>query len=275
MRSLIDADILLYRVGHIVETPIDWGGDVWTLHADLGEAKSRFLHHVEKARAPGCDEAVLCVSHSPTVFRHDIYPFYKQNRSKGRKPVTHVPLRQWILEGCPDDDGFPRYKVECWEGLEADDVMGIIATTPETRCDVICSIDKDLRTVPGLHYNFDKDSEVVMVSDKDAREFLLTQCIAGDATDGIPGIPGIGMVKARNLLEKHGYEWQAVLDSYESFGLSKQDALCNSWLVCILTADLWKQGKPHLVPFDRPGATPMKVREALTYYGVGREEFAV
>ena len=34
---LIDGDILVYRITAAAETPIDWGNDLWTLHADMSE----------------------------------------------------------------------------------------------------------------------------------------------------------------------------------------------------------------------------------------------
>ena len=36
---LIDGDILAYRVTAAAETPIDWGNDLWTLHADMSDCR--------------------------------------------------------------------------------------------------------------------------------------------------------------------------------------------------------------------------------------------
>lgn len=227
---LIDADVLIYRAGHVSERPMNWGGDLWTLHADLGEAKERFLSMLGKATPPTDDPVILCVS-GDTNFRHLLYPGYKSNRSNSRKPVCHVPLRDWVLSGAAG-------KVEQGDNMEADDVLGILATLLVTEGAVICTIDKDLRTVPGRHYNFDKpELGVTFISTDEARRFWLTQCLAGDPTDGIPGIPGIGMVKAARLLKGQGYQWDTVLNAYNKAGLTYADALRNSWLVRILTKE--------------------------------------
>lgn len=39
LKILFDADMTVFRATSSVETPIQWDGDLWTLHADAGEAK--------------------------------------------------------------------------------------------------------------------------------------------------------------------------------------------------------------------------------------------
>lgn len=272
-KALIDADVLLYRCGHQAEVVTDWGDDVFTLHADGKEAKSRFLALVENSTPPG-RSPVLCMSDSPTVFRHTVYPEYKANRKGSRKPLTHKMVREWILDGCPEEcyGGDARYEVIQWPGLEADDVMGIMATrAPDS---IICTIDKDLRTVPGLHYNFDKPEEgVVRVSPEEAERFFLQQCVSGDATDGIPGIKGVGPKKAAGLLDRFGWNWEGVRKAYEHSGYTLQDALVNSWLVRILTDGLYMDLKVRLPNLVKEGSMP--VDQAMTHWGIGKEDYAV
>ena len=38
-KMLVDGDLLVYKITSGIEEPIDWGNDVWTLHADLKLAK--------------------------------------------------------------------------------------------------------------------------------------------------------------------------------------------------------------------------------------------
>ena len=37
---IVDADLVIYKIASSLEEPIDWGDDVWTLHADLGKGKT-------------------------------------------------------------------------------------------------------------------------------------------------------------------------------------------------------------------------------------------
>lgn len=96
-------------------------------------------------------------------------------------------------------------------GCEADDLLGIEqmsyndASVEES---MICSIDKDLRMIPGWHYHPGlrrRGSWIIephryLVSPLDAMRFFYTQLLMGDATDGIKGVVGIGKSKADKLL---------------------------------------------------------------------------
>lgn len=115
---------------------------------------------------------------------------YKGNRDGQQRPVHYGVVRQALLrEGaciCPDQ-------------LEADDMLGIRGTGLGSEC-VIVSIDKDLLQIPGRHFNWVTDS----YTEIDGREGCLRlgcQILSGDATDNVPGLPGIGEVKARKYLE--------------------------------------------------------------------------
>ena len=72
---------------------------------------------------------------------------------------------------------------------------------------VICSIDKDLLQVPGLHYNWvhdrsernDTNGKVSVSEDVGLRK-LYQQVLTGDSTDAILGIRGVGPVTARKII---------------------------------------------------------------------------
>jgi DNA polymerase-1 len=81
--------------------------------------------------------------------------------------------------------------------------MGI-HQTEET---IICTIDKDLLMIPGQHYNFVKD-EFKTVGYLDGLKHFYMQCLQGDRSDNIKGIPGIGLKKAERILEGCVTEYQ-------------------------------------------------------------------
>ena len=83
--------------------------------------------------------------------------------------------------------------------------MGIAASSGDA---IAVTIDKDLKGVPGWHYNPDKDECPNYVDDAEADKFLAFQLIKGDSTDGIPGLPGKGKgslnLRSLSLIKKTG-----------------------------------------------------------------------
>jgi hypothetical protein len=85
-------------------------------------------------------------------------------------------------------------------GIEADDAIGI-ALTQLGDSGISVSTDKDLRQVPGWHYDWVK-GDLHQVSKREGDFALYTQILAGDATDNVPGLEGVGEVKARKILDE-------------------------------------------------------------------------
>ncbi len=152
------------------------------------------------------------LSASGTHYRHEIYPAYKANR-KAEKPTHYYRLRDYLLE---------THGAELVLDQEADDALGI-AQTPET---CIVTIDKDLDQIPGWHYNFVKKDLYEITPDYGLRYFY-EQLLMGDRIDNIPGIYGIGPVKARALLASATNEremYEVVLREYERAPVARSGA---------------------------------------------------
>lgn len=70
LRILFDADMVVFRATSAVETPIQWDDNLWTLHADAGEAQVKvddtILTLTEKVlnhyKYEGNYEIVMCFS---------------------------------------------------------------------------------------------------------------------------------------------------------------------------------------------------------------------
>lgn len=136
-------------------------------------------------------------------FREDVYPEYKANRHKRQTVASlFVPrLRETaILEGA-----VPAH------GREADDLIRIWALEAKDPF-IVCSIDKDLKCIEGAHYNI-KKKEIEFVEKEQAIRFYYEQLLKGDPTDNIQGLPKVGDVRARKMLEncKHEEEMQEVV----------------------------------------------------------------
>jgi DNA polymerase-1 len=127
------------------------------------------------------------------------------------------------------------------DGLEADDVMGILATTDRFIGEsVVVTLDKDLRTVPGVHFNPLKDTKPLRVTDAQADYWWLTQALTGDTTDFYKGIPGCGPKKAEKILgplhpkASPAILWPKVLAAYHAASLTESDALQQARVARIL-----------------------------------------
>lgn len=233
----VDTDILLYKSTLSAEVEIDWGDDVWSLWADLKDAKSSFKWQMQNIVAKtGVTKVVCCLSDSESNFRKLIDPTYKSNRRGARKPVGYKALKEWVID---------EYATVVKPGLEGDDCLGIIATKPDTDC-IMVSDDKDLRTVFGRLYRPTSD-EMLTISEADADRFFLTQVLTGDVTDGYKGIPGIGPKKAEAILGPRP-SWGAVEQAYIKAGLTKDDAINQARLARILRWSDWSEqrGEPIL-----------------------------
>jgi DNA polymerase I len=230
MKALIDADILLYQLTASNEVEIRWTEDLHTLHSDPEQLKLEYDRRIKQIEDRlEVDYAILVYSGADN-FRKTVYPDYKGNRRGQRKPLAYAALKEWSLEA---------HKSEMWHGLEADDVMGIMATREPGEY-IIWSEDKDLMQIPGLLWRKD---ELVTISEHQALEYFFTQVLTGDPTDGYPGCPGIGAVTAQKALGAIRYIdsgnyiqacWKAVVDLYARAGLSEDDALIQARCARIL-----------------------------------------
>lgn len=222
---LIDADILAYQVASSQEE-LYMFGDQEVYHADLDTALREVNNAIEWiVHRVDADAAVLFLTGTKN-FRKEVLETYKGNRT-GRKPTLLPDIRKWMLE-----------KTKCFieDRLEGDDLIGIHATMPHSGERVIYSADKDLKTVPGLHW-CPEDGQVIEIVQEYADRLFFTQTLTGDPTDNYKGCPKIGPVKAARILEgKVGNQerWEAVLEAYLNAGLTESDALTQARCARIL-----------------------------------------
>lgn len=230
---LIDGDQFLYEVTSAHEVECDWGDDLWTLHTNLGQCKDALIARMDGVRKRlSTPNAVFCLSDSEN-FRKDVLPSYKAQRKKVRKPLAYHALKKWAEN---------EFVCEAFPRLEADDVMGILATQ-EPNC-IIVSEDKDMQTIPGRVF---RKGELFTIQEHQADSFFLYQALIGDVTDGYKGCPGMGPKTAEKLLLKFTTEdtfdlanaWPDVVKAYEAKGLTEADALQQARCARILRASDW------------------------------------
>jgi DNA polymerase-1 len=141
-------------------------------------------------------------------FRNEIYPLYKANRDG--PPEELIPQFGLIREATH------AFSLPCIEldGYEADDIIATYARLAEARGEevVIVSSDKDMMQLirPGVTM-FDPMKSKPIGPPEVFEKFGVTpdkvvdiQSLAGDSTDNVPGVPGIGVKTAAQLITEYG-----------------------------------------------------------------------
>lgn len=187
---LIDADIIAFRfavVNEEVVTVFGLDGVEEKKQLSPGRAKDTAISFVyDMVEYLDADEVLLCFTGSNN-FRKQLGAGYKHNREGLEKPELNGLVREELQKEFP-------WLAE--DTLEADDLLGLL----QGDSTIICTIDKDLNQIPGLHFNWDH-METYYVSYEDGLDFLYTQILTGDPGDGYIGVRGIGPVKAAKLLK--------------------------------------------------------------------------
>lgn len=176
MIALIDADLVAYRCAATVTE--DMEQDIAFYRMDV-----LVQQIIEATDATG---TILYLT-GKNNFRKKINPEYKANRKDTVPPVYLQECRQYLVDN---------HNAIISDGCEADDLLGI----NQTQDTIICSLDKDLRMIPGNHYNWTK-VELDRVTKQDGLRHFYKQMLIGDKSDNIFGVDKIGPVKAAKLID--------------------------------------------------------------------------
>jgi len=204
MLTLIDGNSLLFRAYYGVHSRLTRRDGTPT-----GAVYGFFNMILPVLAAAKPDDAFVCVFDASRItFRQDIYPPYKANRSE--TPADLIIQGEMIRAGMAAA-GMP---VLCVPGVEADDVIATIARENCTTHDAtrIITSDKDLmQLVSDCVYLYDgmhgRDVRAPAVLEKfgvTPDRVVDVQSLMGDATDNVPGVPGIGPKKAAELVNQFG-----------------------------------------------------------------------
>jgi len=231
-RCLIDADILAYecsfagqfkdeRTGEVVMKDFDYVVD--QLHQKIKEIKEECMSDEEPLlfltgdpvlarhlnRRPKWLEPAEQVELLPSFrYKEAVTKEYKGNR-KVDKPLHYHNTRAYMLS---------QFEVIVSNGLEADDELAMyLLNHPDT---ILCTVDKDLRQVPGRHYSWsigqrhsipvydvnEFGTMELVISEKSKKlsatglMSFFAQVLMGDTVDNVQGIKGLGPVTAYEIL---------------------------------------------------------------------------
>ena len=141
-------------------------------------------------------------------FRHDIYPAYKANRPE--PPEDLIPQFA-LVRAATQAFGLPQVELA---GYEADDLLAsyAAAAVQAGQSVTIVSSDKDLmqliRPQVGLLDPLKNTpigaAEVLAKFGVPPEQVVEVQALAGDSSDNVPGVPGIGIKTAAELIQRFG-----------------------------------------------------------------------
>ena len=212
MIALIDADIVAYRCaascdvregGVIIDSSDE---EIALLRVE--QLMQEILHATEA-------DSYRCFLSPSKNFRYEAYPEYKANRKDKVDPTHRKACKQYLMDSW-NGEIFPGYETDdalAWSQQKLNIILGF---DPQD-ITVISSIDKDLKQVPGKHYDFVK-KEWSDVTEIQGLSTVYQQVLIGDKTDNLFGLKGIGPKKAAKYLEGCYTEqemFNTVYDMYE------------------------------------------------------------
>ena len=170
---------------------------------------TKFLRDIQKREKP--DLLGVALDPKGGCFRRDLYPEYKANRPETPEDIiASVPYLRRLLQAMR----IPIYEIE---GYEADDVIGTLAhkASAEGYDVYMVTPDKDYGQLvgPNRHLYKQKGDDIEIVREQDIcakynipEPVLVRDILAiwGDASDNIPGVPGIGEKGACKLVGEWG-----------------------------------------------------------------------
>ena len=181
MIALIDGDLITYPVAATCEDHPD---------ADIGYSRAHKTIS-DILEATQAKEFRIFLTGSDN-FRKKINPEYKANRKGKPLPKYLNTLREYLVT---------EWNAEVTDGIEADDALGIESVLHKSNNNdiVVCSFDKDLDQLTGLHYNWNKAS-MYEVTELEGVRYFYKQMLIGDRSDNIFGVNRIGPKRADDLL---------------------------------------------------------------------------
>ena len=202
---LLDANAIVHRAYHALPPLTSPKGEL--VNAVYGFALT-LLKAIQDVKP---DYIVAAFDAGRKTFRDDMYSEYKANRKKTDDELHIQVPRIWhLLEAMS-------IPVLADEGFEADDLVGALAhmATKKDIESIIVTGDKDTLQLVDDHtkvYSLHRGMSDTLMYDRETviekmgvppEKVVLLKALAGDSSDNIPGVPGIGPKTAVELITKY------------------------------------------------------------------------
>lgn len=224
--ALFDCDFLKYIVTDRIWKTIQDEGEHPTLEKVLQEEIDRWFEKIK-------DPIIFCFSgKSNETFRNHVC-FEKQYKVSRLNKNNSYRYYEGKVSDAYGVVGYiqKRYPTLFFKDLEADDIVSALQDKEHT---YIISKDKDLKQVPGYHYDFGLN-EIHEITDEMAHYNLCLQLLKGDSDDDIPGIKGVGEKAAVKILDgvEVKYRLRKILFTYQKrFGMFEgTDRFAETWMM--------------------------------------------
>ncbi|MBR0726123.1 DNA polymerase I [Bradyrhizobium manausense] len=225
---LVDGSGYIFRAYHALP-PLNRKSDGLQVNAVLGFCNMlwKLLRDMPADNRP--THLAIVFDKSEVTFRNKIYPDYKAHRPPA--PDDLIPQFALIREAVRAFD------LPCLEqgGFEADDLIATYARQASERgaTTTIVSSDKDLMQLVNdkiVMYDTMKDRrigipEVIEKFGVPPEKVVEVQALAGDSTDNVPGVPGIGIKTAAQLIVEYGDLEQLLFRATEIKQPKRREAL--------------------------------------------------
>lgn len=225
---LVDGSGYIFRAYHALP-PLNRKSDGLQVNAVLGFCNMlwKLLRDMPADNRP--THLAIVFDKSEVTFRNKIYPEYKAHRPPA--PDDLIPQFALIREAVRAFD------LPCLEqgGFEADDLIATYARQASDRGahTTIVSSDKDLMQLVNdkiMMYDTMKDRrigipEVIEKFGVPPEKVVEVQALAGDSTDNVPGVPGIGIKTAAQLIVEYGDLEQLLFRATEIKQPKRREAL--------------------------------------------------
>ena len=159
------------------------------------------------------------------TFRNEIYSDYKANRSEA--PDDLAPQFEYIRKSVlafnlPSVD-LPNYEADDLIATYVDQILkkGAKVTIVSSDKDLMQLYKKGVRIFDPMKNKFITDEDVIKKFGVDASKVIDVQSLAGDSSDNVPGVPGIGVKTAAELINKYG-TLEKLLDSAHEIKQNKR-----------------------------------------------------
>ena len=187
------------------------------------------------------------------TFRNEIYADYKANRSEA--PDDLVPQFEYIRKSVL---AFNLPSVDLIN-YEADDLIatyteqilakGAKVTIVSSDKDLMQLYKKEVRLYDPMKNKFITPEDIVNKFGVDSKKVIDVQALAGDSSDNVPGVPGIGIKTAAELINKYGTLEKLLENAQEIKQNKRRETLIENKDKAIISKKLVTLKKD--VPIDR------------------------
>ena len=159
------------------------------------------------------------------TFRNEIYSDYKANRSEA--PDDLAPQFEYIRKSVvafnlPSVD-LPNYEADDLIATYAEKILakGAKVTIVSSDKDLMQLYRKDVRIFDPMKNKFITSEDIITKFGVGPEKVIDVQSLAGDSSDNVPGVPGIGVKTAAELINKYG-TLEKLLDNAQEIKQNKR-----------------------------------------------------